>query len=503
MNQIFLPDLISPHPMYWMAAPASPFGFFMQRALQLFDSTPQLSQLFEGDLKNAALVDKEARLKDRQALYQQHPFLPDFEIETLPVTGIDSLAVGRPGMSSRTCFLFTMIRGYLGSIKARKAQDFLFESMSLRLYLISEGIKMPSLNSILDNINKISQKTLDAVFDALIQLIQNLGLDDFKEITIDSTVTDVNTCWPTDSGHMYIFSERVWRTLQKMDKFGLPNLTDPQIPEILSDMYRLNFEIALVGGRKDAEKIRKEIYEELIELAEDASQILRQALVPLRAKAKNTNLLPTTQEKLDQLLASLGDDLDRLCDVTYNAERRVLHGQKILTDERIVSASDPDAAFISKGQRETQVGYHPQVSKSAAGFVVAVDVAKGNVPDTVALPSITDLTIERTGVTPRVISVDDGYTSLKNRTDLEQRGVEIISFSGSKGKKITSEEDWVSEPYREARRMRSSVESVIFQIKQGFDFGQVARRGLDRVREELTAKVIAFNFYRLQYLTQI
>ncbi len=70
-----------------------------------------------------------------------------------------------------------------------------------------------------------------------------------------------------------------------------------------------------------------------------------------------------------------------------------------------------------------------------------------------------------------------------------------ISISGAKGKKLTALEDWESEEYRDARRCRSAVESM-FTIKDGFAFGELGRRGIDAVRDELLEKVLAYNCCR-------
>ena len=76
-------------------------------------------------------------------------------------------------------------------------------------------------------------------------------------------------------------------------------------------------------------------------------------------------------------------------------------------------------------------------------------------------------------------------------------GVTVVSISGSKGKKITPVADWDSEAYAVARDDRSAVESLMFTIKYRFDFGRVARRGLENVRAELLEKVLAYNFCRM------
>ena len=83
------------------------------------------------------------------------------------------------------------------------------------------------------------------------------------------------------------------------------------------------------------------------------------------------------------------------------------------------------------------------------------------------------------------------------RSKLLDLGVKHVSISGSKGKRITPEEDWNSPHYADLRRLRSAVESLMFTTKFHFDFGQFHRRGQQAVREEALEKAIAHNFWRM------
>ena len=96
-----------------------------------------------------------------------------------------------------------------------------------------------------------------------------------------------------------------------------------------------------------------------------------------------------------------------------------------------------------------------------------------------------DQHIARTTVVPKVVSVDDGYSSADGKRKVEEKGVEVVSISGSKGKKITLENDWESDLFKKARNDRSSVESLMFTLKYNYSFGQVMRRGIDNVRSEM------------------
>jgi hypothetical protein len=52
----------------------------------------------------------------------------------------------------------------------------------------------------------------------------------------------------------------------------------------------------------------------------------------------------------------------------------------------------------------------------------------------------------------------------------------VVSISGAKGKKLIEAQLWKSQPYRQARAERSAIESLVFTLKEGFEFGEMARR---------------------------
>ena len=120
----------------------------------------------------------------------------------------------------------------------------------------------------------------------------------------------------------------------------------------------------------------------------------------------------------------------------------------------------------------------------------------GNAADSAQLVPCIRKAVERTGRIAELVGGDDGYSSQKGMDGLKELGVEIVSISGAKGKRITDPEDWESAAYQKARTNRSAVESLMFTLKDGYAFGRVSRRGIDAVRSELTEKALAYNFCR-------
>ena len=63
----------------------------------------------------------------------------------------------------------------------------------------------------------------------------------------------------------------------------------------------------------------------------------------------------------------------------------------------------------------------------------------------------------------------------------------------SLGKKLIEAQQWKSQPYRQARAERSAIESLVFTLKEGFEFGEMVRRTYENVLAEMLEKVLAYN----------
>jgi hypothetical protein len=59
---------------------------------------------------------------------------------------------------------------------------------------------------------------------------------------------------------------------------------------------------------------------------------------------------------------------------------------------------------------------------------------------------------------------------------VQHLGIKVVSISGAKGKKLIEAPQWKSQPYRQARAERSAIESLVFTLKEGFEFGEMVRR---------------------------
>jgi len=226
-------------------------------------------------------------------------------------------------------------------------------------------------------------------------------------------------------------------------------------------------------------------------------------MLKIECQTTNIDIQPSRKSMLMKEVGGINEDISNLQKVMNSARRRIMNGEEVKACDKVMSLSDIDVACIVKGQRDAVFGYKPQLARSENGFISVLIVPQGNAADSGQLDAVINQHISNTKVTPKIISTDDGYSNKAIREKwMEVEGVEVFSISGSKGKKITPEEDWTSTIYCAARNNRSAVESLMFCVKFCYNFGRNVRRGVENVRQEMMEKVMAYNFARMVKIRQ-
>jgi IS5 family transposase len=491
------------------AVPASPFSpivplfldpvdsdlrTFLEESHLLIQEFPSLLQAVEKDLDAHALRKKTVRVADAQWLANR----------TLPLSGVPEpakepdhplvLNQGRPRTPAYVVLVALLLRGYCGAgFKSAEVTSAMQESITLRVFFTNLGLQMPGRSTLTELVNAVSNETRLLLLDAQLARAFRLKLDDFKTVLQDSTHVAGNTAWPTDSGLMVDLVTRLIHIGEGLERVHLPPIESDEMRKLLSKMERWNREIEFSQGKKDSKRLRRRRYEQLLRTSKRIHASLTAKVASVAEAAEALDLRPSEKRTAQRAVEHLRADLEALDRVCAACEARVLREEKVPMSEKVLSISDPDAGFISKGQREPVIGYKPQLARTGAGFIAGLLLHKGNAPDSKQLVPMIDEVIVRTKVVPTVVSVDDGYASANNMEILKDREIDVISINGAKGRALTSRVEWESDPYADARDKRSAIESLMFTLKHGFDFGEVARRGLSAVHAELLEKALAYN----------
>jgi IS5 family transposase len=492
---------LRPIPLLFLDPADSDFSAFLEEAHLLVERNPALLAAIEADLDRRSLEKKAMRIADAQWWSARNLPLPldDQGSEGANPTSL-RLGDGRPRTSAYVVYLFLVGRGYFGGFKTCEATTLMLESVTLRVLLANQHAKLPGRSTLTELVNAVTVATREKILDAQIRAVLDEGWDDFTLFLQDSTAVEANALWPTDSRLMVDLARRLWHRSSHLDRFGLPCVQSSRLPALLRQMAALDRQITLETPRNERKRTRRRLYKKLLVKARMATTLLASGVAWIQTLLPTLVAPPSVGIRVARVMSWMQTDVTNLWKVIVNCEARIVRKEKVATQDKVPSVSDEDAAFIVKGERDPVVGYKPQLARSRKGFVTGLLVPQGNASDARQFVPMFEAVVQRTGVVPQIVSVDDGYASLANRATLRGRGVRVVSISGSKGSRITPTEEWESEDYAEARDDRSAVESLMFTIKDGFDFGRVARRGLANVHAELLEKVLAYNFCRMAAL---
>jgi IS5 family transposase len=495
-----VPDLANrPRQLVFLTPLDSPLHDFLREIHQIARLEPAIVERIDEDLDLHARKKKLLRLADAQFLEGQTPDLPELEMQLRALKLEDvELEIGRPRTEAYVVYLFLMLRGFNGGCKDQAARLLLEESVTLRLWLEDLGLELPPASTLSDNLNAVSNATRCFIQQTQLRYLFKHGLDDFGKCFIDSTAVKANTDWPTDSSLMIKLIARICAVGGQLHRVGLPDINPVGLAAQQEELRRMSQQIHFLGGKARRQGRRKKLYFQLVRRVRRLrKRLLRDFERVNRNLETRADLLPSRRLMAERAVSLLAGDLQALEQAARVCERRIMEEEKVPVTEKILSISDPDAAFIVKGGWNSVVGYRPQLARSGNGFVTALVLPRGNAADSPQLAPMVREQIANTGVTPSMVSADDGYSSQGGREQVLELGVNVVSISGAKGRKLIEPSQWKSPQYRRARADRSAIESLVFTLKESFDFGEMMRRSSENVLAEMLEKVLAYNIVQM------
>jgi hypothetical protein len=476
----------------------------VREALGLARFDPSLVAAFAEDMDLAAKTAKKGRLMDLIWRDAALPAFPGF-VDSIMPSDFDStrpsslsLHAGRPrAMDAELLLVLWAIDGVF-SLTCREGHDRLVGSEVFQA-LVGDG-SGPARTTMAKYLDLISPETRDKAHKALHKKILEEDLDTFEELTVDSTAVPANTAWPSESALICGFLRRIHRLLERQVACtGVPYESKKAV-RWLKELDGLHRDIGLLGSGRGVAAKRKGKYRKLLKTAGKVSRSLRTLLDNRRDRIEDRCIAPTARIRVDAMLECIDQSFAEAERAMESARRRVLLGDSVEASEKVYSLADPDAYMIVKGGRDPLLGYKPQIGRSAKGFVTCFEVTPGNPADSNRLLPMVEAHSAATGRELLAVSTDDGYTSAENLERLADMGIEVVSFSGAKGRALLGDDFYECDAARLLRNERSAVESTMFTLKYKLGLRRFCRRGIEGVRADLSATAFAHNLWRIAYV---
>jgi IS5 family transposase len=393
---------------------------------------------------------------------------------------------GAKGMSADQVLRFAIVK-MREELSYRKLHDRVDDSITLRKFCGLPFAPVPAFTTLQENIKKLRPQTLACVNEAIVRYAQERKVENGARIRIDTTAVETNIHHPVDSEHLWDCVRVMTRILRRVET------EIPRLRGHFSDHTRAAKKLRYKLHNARGETNRKRLYRRLIQLTRHVVAYARQAvdeLHPQRAVAGEDPLLA-----LD-LACALEDVVPLAEAVIAQSERRVLKGQAVPAEQKVVSIFEPHTDIIKKGQREIVYGHKILFAGGKSNLILDCLIQRGNPADAEQFVPALERHRDRFKQAPKHVATDGGFASKSNAAQARALGVENIAFSALKGNKL-SELVKNERTYKRLRKWRAGIEGIISATKRAFGLDRCTWSGFQSFQAYVLLAVLAFNLQTL------
>jgi IS5 family transposase len=244
-----------------------------------------------------------------------------------------------------------------------------------------------------------------------------------------------------------------------------------------------------VQNTRDAAR-REDAYVDLLKVTYTCVGYATAALNVLRAvNGKSREKARTVATKLDEFLVWINCVVDQ-------TERRVLGGESVPSEEKVVSIFETHTDIIVKDRRDTLYGHKVFVSAGSSGLITDCVIPRGNPADTSMAVPLLRRHARILGRVPEQAAFDGGFASKENLKAGKALGITDLAFSKKRGLAVTdmTRSSWI---YRSLKKFRAGIEGLISFLKRAMGMDRCTWKGEDSFASYVMASVLAGNLLTL------
>ena len=325
---------------------------------------------------------------------------------------------------------------------------------------------VPHSTTLIKLTKRCGPETIDELNTTLLRTAVEHRVLRSRRLRVDTTATEADVRYPTDSGLCAHAVSRLGRAVGKVKASGLAARTRFRNRRQTAGKIIRKISHALSGRPKDrraaVDKMTAEVHRVVNATMKEAVHVLTNA----RRALHSGHLTGEHQvRKLEEEIALA----QRIIDQT--AQR--LAGDRTIPD-RMISLSDPDARPIRRGkpQQPTEFGYKVSIADTPEGFVVSHQVYTGNPADAQTLEAAIG-GAQDIGMNVTSVFADRGYGDAVGDNALAARGI-TDSVIPRKGKAHPKQH---TRAWRRRYRWRAGAEGRISALKRRYGLRRTRLKG--------------------------
>jgi IS5 family transposase len=344
-----------------------------------------------------------------------------------------------------------------------------------RIGIADKGFKKSALNA---NIKKIGPQTWELISRDLLAHAETEKIEKGRKARIDCTVVESNIHKPFDSVQLFDAVRVITRLLTKVrDEFGVKiTFTDHR--------RRAKRRMTAIQYAK-GEKQRLSPYKDLLKVTRKTIgyAITAEEIISERC---------STDFELLGLLSEIKHYVDLAKQVYDQTYRRVIQGESVPAEQKVVSIFEEHTDIIIKDSRETHYGHKICLTGGASNLILDCVILEGNPADSDLVEQMLDRQHQIYGRYPLKVALDGGFASKDNLAKAKKRKIKDVCFAKKRGLKETDmcRSEYV---YKKLRQFRAGIESGISWLKRSFGLTRCTWKGFRSFKCYVLSSVVAAN----------
>lgn len=319
-----------------------------------------------------------------------------------------------------------------------------------------------------------------------------------RKMRVDTTVTETNIHYPTDSSLLGDGVRVLTRTMKRIVEIG--GKAGERVRDRMRSVSRRVMEIARITRAKGQKQTKEKLQASYKRLLNAAGQIVAQAK---RIADEVNKGVKKSRKLVDQLrLQALQAELERMIplvrQVIRQAKVRVFHNELHAT-EKIVSLFETATQIIRKGKsaKPTEFGRLIKIQEAENQIVTHYEVCTERPADSTLLMKSIEVHQEQFGRAPHTLATDAGFYSEANEKAAHKMGVKRVSIPNRSTKSAERRALQKKRWFRRAQAWRTGCEGRISVLKRRHGLNRCRYRGDAGMKRWVGLAVIADNLINI------
>jgi len=299
-----------------------------------------------------------------------------------------------------------------------------------------------------------------------------------EHLRTDTTVTECNIHWPTDSSLLWDTYRVIAREMSRGRQIA--PLSCPWRFHV-KKIKKMEFFITRYSNSKSKKRLRQ-VRQRMKELIVRVEEVLEKAEKFVAWAERSTCL------ELMAVGVVLADYLPVMRQVAVAARRREFDGEKVPHGEKVFSIFEPHAELIMRGRRSRPVefGHKVLLTQSKEKFITDFVVLEENCGDEELLPMVFARHEEKYGRRPESIAADKGFCP---DADTYEELEEQVDFLGVPRRT----RDFGDAMMAVWQQWRAGIEGTISCLKRAFRLARCCFRGFKNFASAVGSAVFCHN----------